>query len=247
VQVLTSWKKQDVKDAAAFSQKTRGLGVSRVVLGSVQVGTDILAAYCCSVTAAAFGSASSFGAEAIGFIFQLLFFYFATGAFLDLFRLGAVIGTAVGLGTNSKTLYAAIESLAGEASGLAVVDKAQAAVSSAKVVLALNSVRRIFKVRRLSFTHFCIPMASQAGNTVWLLPRRMHCGDPCRTAAPCGLPAQPHSSPVIEAGSIFTSCNRLYPNHFGAIVSSLDECAQCWKGLQPNVGCTTSDRPTSHI
>jgi hypothetical protein len=152
VQVLQAWKQKEVRDAAAFSEKTRGWGVSRVVLGTVQVGTDILAAYCCSVTAGAFGSSSSFGAQAIGFVFQLLFFYFATGAFLDLFRLGAVIGTAAGLGANSKTLYAAIEELAGEASGLAVVDKAQAAVSSAKVVLALNSVRRILKVRCTSFT-----------------------------------------------------------------------------------------------
>lgn len=153
MQVLQSWKDKDVNDASAFSAKTRGLGFSRVSLGAIQVGTDLLAAYCCSVTAGAFGSASSFGAEAIGFGFQLLFFYFAAGVFLDLFRLGAVIGTAVGLGANSKTLYAAIETLAGENTGLALVDKAQAAVSSTKIVLALNSVRRVLKVRYTSFMH----------------------------------------------------------------------------------------------
>lgn len=145
--MLQSWKDQNVEDASKFSDKTRGLGISRVGLGTVQVFTDILAAYCCSVTAAAFGGASSFGAEALGVVFQLLFFYFAAGALLDLFRLGAVIATAVGLGADSKTLYAAIETLAGENSGLALVDKAQAAVSSTKVILALNSVRRILKVR----------------------------------------------------------------------------------------------------
>ena len=147
MQVLQSWKDQDVQDASKFSEKARGLGVSRIGLATVQVGTDLLAAYCSSVTAAAFGSASSFGAEALGLVFQLLFFYFAAGAFLDLFRLGAVIATAVGLGADSKTLYAAIETLAGENSGLAIVDKAQAAVGSTKVVLALNSIRRVFKVR----------------------------------------------------------------------------------------------------
>lgn len=147
LQVLRSWRRQEVKDASAFSKKTLGTGVSRVGLGVVQVFTDVLAAFCCSVTADTFGRASSFGAEAIGFGFQLLFFYFAAGALLDLFRLGAIIGTAAGLGANSKTLYAAIEALAGDNTGLALVDKAQAAVSSTKVVLALNSVRRVLKVR----------------------------------------------------------------------------------------------------
>lgn len=143
--VLQSWRRQEVKDASAFSKKTRGDGISRVGLGAVQVFTDVLAAFCCSVTAETFGNTTSFGAGTISIGFQLLFFYFAAGAFLDLFRLGAIIGTAAGLGANSKTLYAAIETLAGDNTGLALVDKAQAAVSSTKIVLALNSVRRVLK------------------------------------------------------------------------------------------------------
>lgn len=155
MQVLQSWRRQEVKDASAFSKKTRGDGISRVGLGAVQVFTDVLAAFCCSVTAETFGNATSFGAGTISIGFQLLFFYFAAGAFLDLFRLGAIIGTAAGLGANSKTLYAAIETLAGDNTGLALVDKAQAAVSSTKIVLALNSVRRVLKVRqrRLTMCH----------------------------------------------------------------------------------------------
>lgn len=160
MQVLESWKDRDVTDASGFSNNIRNLGLSRVGLGTLQVGTDLLAAYCCSTTASVFGSASSFGAEALGFCFQLLFFYFASGAVLDLFRLGAVIATTVGLGADSKTLYAAIETLAGENTGLGLVDKAQSAVSSSKVVLALNSIRRVLKVRCNSLTlpHGCIPM-----------------------------------------------------------------------------------------
>lgn len=70
------------------------------------------------------------------------------GAGLDLFRLGSVIGGTVVTGARSEALYQAIEELAGDKSSVELVNKAQAAVSTSKVVLAITSVRKALQARR---------------------------------------------------------------------------------------------------
>lgn len=50
-------------------------------------------------------------------------------------------------GARSEALYQAIEELAGDQTGVELVSKAQAAVSTSKVVLAINSVRKALQAR----------------------------------------------------------------------------------------------------
>lgn len=71
---------------------------------------------------------------------------------LDVFRLGTVIGGTFVMGTRADTLYQAIEELAGEQGSINIVNKVEAAVSTSKVALALNSVRKALQVRRLPAT-----------------------------------------------------------------------------------------------
>lgn len=47
-------------------------------------------------------------------------------------------------------VYAAVTELAGEKSGLSVVDKAQQAISATKIAIALNSIAAALKVCTLS-------------------------------------------------------------------------------------------------
>eukprot|EP00892_Ulva_mutabilis_P005297 jgi/Ulvmu1/3139/UM015_0179.1 len=142
--VLQAWEDEGI-DSKTLQRRLLGVGISVVGLAAFQLFTDILAAYCSTTTATVFGNSTFFGAGLLAIAFQTLYYYFAIGAAFDTFRLGAVIGGAASLGANTDTLYAAIEQLAGEQSGLGIVDKAQAAVSTTKVVLALNSVRRVVK------------------------------------------------------------------------------------------------------
>lgn len=69
------------------------------------------------------------------------------GAGLDVFRLGTVIGGTFVMGTRADTLYQAIEELAGEQGSINIVNKVEAAVSTSKVALALNSVRKALQAR----------------------------------------------------------------------------------------------------
>lgn len=145
MQVLQAWEEEGI-DSKALKRRLLGVGLSVVGLAAFQLLTDILAAYCSTTTATIFENSTFFGAGFLAIAFQTLYYYFAIGAAFDTFRLGAVIGGAATLGASSETLYGAIEELAGDQSGIAIIDKAQAAVSTTKVVLALNSVRRAVKV-----------------------------------------------------------------------------------------------------
>lgn len=161
VQVLQAWEDEGI-DSKGLRRRLLGIGLSVVGLAAFQLLTDILAAYCSSTTATIFENSSFFGAGFLAIAFQTLYYYFAIGAAFDTFRLGGVIGGAAAQGASAETLYAAIEQLAGEQSGIALIDKAQAAVSTTKVVLALNSVRRAVKVREAVL---CTPgVASQLLN-----------------------------------------------------------------------------------
>jgi hypothetical protein len=65
---------------------------------------------------------------------------------LDFFRVGTVIGGTVVTGARAEVLYDAIEQLADDNSSISILSKAEAAVNTSKVVMALNSVRTALKV-----------------------------------------------------------------------------------------------------
>jgi hypothetical protein len=67
-------------------------------------------------------------------------------AALDCFRLGTVIIGAAVMRTRAEPLYEAIEELAGQQTSIALLNKVEAAVSTSKVALALNSIRLALKV-----------------------------------------------------------------------------------------------------
>jgi hypothetical protein len=84
---------------------------------------------------------------------------------LDMFRLGSVIGGTLVTGARSEALYQAIEELADEKSSITLLNKAQAAVSTSKVALALNSVRTAMQVCSELHTYQHTPPALQDGSS----------------------------------------------------------------------------------
>jgi Ca2+-binding EF-hand superfamily protein len=88
-----------------------------------------------------------FGKIAVEYLAYFLGLYFATSVFLDLFTLGAIAFSGVQYGSNSEAFLNAVRQVAGPQSGLNVVNKAQQAVNTAKVVNALNQINSILKER----------------------------------------------------------------------------------------------------
>eukprot|EP01025_Chloroclados_australasicus_P026817 TRINITY_DN2662_c0_g2_i1.p1 TRINITY_DN2662_c0_g2~~TRINITY_DN2662_c0_g2_i1.p1 ORF type:complete len:274 (-),score=32.58 TRINITY_DN2662_c0_g2_i1:139-960(-) len=80
-------------------------------------------------------------------IFLALSYYFLLTIALDVFRIGAVIVSTVMMGASAKKMYAAVERMAGDQTGVSMIDKYQAAVSTAKVAQALKDVRDAIKGR----------------------------------------------------------------------------------------------------
>eukprot|EP00884_Botryococcus_braunii_P007804 jgi/Botrbrau1/17024/Bobra.49_2s0080.1 len=71
--------------------------------------------------------------------------YFTIGVFMDFFMLGVISFAAIQYGTNTPAFMAAIRELAGTPSGVSVLDKAQAAVNTFKVITALNDISDLLK------------------------------------------------------------------------------------------------------
>ena len=81
--------------------------------------------------------------------------YFAAGVFLDLFLLGATTFAGVNYSTNAEAFQKAVRQVAGQSSGINVVDKAQSAVNTVKIINALNEISDILKVcPPASYMHF---------------------------------------------------------------------------------------------
>ena len=81
--------------------------------------------------------------------------YFAAGVFLDLFLLGATTFAGVNYSTNAEAFQKAVRQVAGQSSGINVVDKAQSAVNTVKIINALNEISDILKVcPPTSYMHF---------------------------------------------------------------------------------------------
>lgn len=144
--VLSSWQDQGLADPKSIKGAFVKGGLSLVGAAALQSGLDALASYSSFQTAAVVAAAGFWGSGAIGILLDFLGWYFLIGVALDLYTLGAVAGSTYFLGTRTEGLYAAIEELAGEKSGINIVDKAQAAVSTTKVILALNSISQALKM-----------------------------------------------------------------------------------------------------
>jgi hypothetical protein len=76
-----------------------------------------------------------------------LAFYFAVGVVSDLFVLGALSVAAARYGANAGAVLAAVRELAGAPSGVAALDRAASAVSTLKVVAALNEIADLLKAQ----------------------------------------------------------------------------------------------------
>lgn len=78
--MLQAWEAQDVTDAKGLRKKMVGLGVSVVALAALQLGTDVIAAYCCSATAFVVDQQAFAGHGILSIVFQTLFYYFFLSA-----------------------------------------------------------------------------------------------------------------------------------------------------------------------
>lgn len=71
--------------------------------------------------------------------------YFAVGVLFDLFSIGALGISSLRFQTDSAAFLTAVKELAGDASGLNVVDKAQQARNTLKVLKALNNISSLLQ------------------------------------------------------------------------------------------------------
>ena len=148
--VLKNWQDEVGHEVSPEDLRRVLVGQSNRALALVLVNTlfDVGAAYG-SFTAGAFlGLASEqYGTPAIigQAIAFLLAGYYASGAFFDLFKVGAVLVARYNYSVNSGAFLDAIEGIAGGGTGLDITDKATQAVNSVKVLNALNKMADLLK------------------------------------------------------------------------------------------------------
>lgn len=143
-QVLKAWKDAGVTDAKGVRAQFYKAGLSSVAVASIQTLFDAVATIATLQTAAGISAADFPLHGFVAYLVYTLSFYFAFGVILDLFTIGATVTSTVVLGTKADTVLQAVEELAGK-SGIAIVDKAQQAVNTGKIVLALNSIATALK------------------------------------------------------------------------------------------------------
>jgi hypothetical protein len=151
--LLKTWQKNGVTGSSSKKGQLLKLGLFAVLLTKgIPTGfSNSLTAYCSWSIAAAIGSQQFFGAGFLGVALNTIGWCFAICALFDLFSLVAVAALTVKMGGKTEQTYAAVVELAGETSGMGLVDKVQQAVSATKVALALNSISAALKVRLLQF------------------------------------------------------------------------------------------------
>ena len=100
-----------------------------------------------------------FGKIVVQYVAYFLGLYFAIGVFLDLFLLGATAYSGVTYSTNAEAFLRYVKQVAGDKPGsLSVVEKAQSAVNTVKIITALNDISDILKVTPA----FCMHCACRA-------------------------------------------------------------------------------------
>ena len=119
-------------------------------MGAVALQTfiDAVASYCSFATATTITEQDFSGAIPLSFIVYTLGCYFAIGVIFDLFTIGAIVTMTVLLGTKANAVLACVEDLAEWRAGLSVVQKAQTAMNTSKLVMALNSIANAMRVSR---------------------------------------------------------------------------------------------------
>ncbi|CAK0779977.1 hypothetical protein CVIRNUC_004904 [Coccomyxa viridis] len=147
-QILQVWE----KSGAESPDQLRKLLIKRSVqsAGAVLVQTvlDAGASWGGFSTASYLSAGGDFpGKIIVQYLAYFLGLYFAAGVFLDLFLLGATTFAGVNYSTNAEAFQKAVRQVAGQSSGINVVDKAQSAVNTVKIINALNEISDILKKR----------------------------------------------------------------------------------------------------
>jgi len=139
--VLKRWEETGATDADTLNKMLRRRSLGTVITIIVQAVLDAGASYGAFNLAAFLAAADkiplhwvlSFGANFLGS-------YFAIGVFFDLFTLGAVTVSSLQFQTNSAAFLSAVQEIAGQDTGLNVIDKATQAANTLKVFNALNAI-----------------------------------------------------------------------------------------------------------
>lgn len=144
--VLKKWEEMGVKDP----EQLRKLLVKRSVQPAAALGfqglLDLLACAGGFYTANVISDSSPFPGQFPIQLLALFFgFYYVIQAMLNFSVMSVVLLTAYKYGTNSTELLAAVQQMAGPASGLNIADKAQVAVNTIKVLQTLDEIADLLK------------------------------------------------------------------------------------------------------
>ncbi|GLC46155.1 hypothetical protein PLESTB_001195900 [Pleodorina starrii] len=144
--VLKKWKDLGVADP----EQLRKLLIRRSLRPAATVGfqalLDGLACWGGFYTSGLISDSPPFtGQFALQIAASFFGFYYVLQALLNLSVASALLFTAYKYGTNSVELLAAVQQLAGPATGLTVLDKAQVAVNTLKVLQTLDEIAELLK------------------------------------------------------------------------------------------------------
>ncbi|EFJ42290.1 hypothetical protein VOLCADRAFT_107336 [Volvox carteri f. nagariensis] len=144
--VLKKWRDLGVSDPEQLRKLLLRRSLKPAATVGIQALLDGLACWGGFYTAGLIADSPPFtGQFALQLAASFFGFYYVLQALLNLSVASALLFTAYKYGTNSVELLAAVQQLAGPATGLNVLDKAQVAVNTLKVLQTLDEIAELLK------------------------------------------------------------------------------------------------------
>lgn len=144
--ILDRWKEAGAdSDPSQLRKLFLKQSLVPITASLVQLLFDAAAAYSIFMSAGFFALGPDFtGRVVLVFLLDFLAIYFAVGLLFDVVTLASVLITTAKLGASPVAFYGAVKAIASPAGasrdGLAIVEKAKAAVSAVKVAQALDAI-----------------------------------------------------------------------------------------------------------
>ncbi|GIL73826.1 hypothetical protein Vretimale_5316 [Volvox reticuliferus] len=144
--VLKKWRDMGVSDPEQLRKLLVRTSLRPAVTVGVQALLDALACWGGFYTAGLIADSPPFAGQfALQLAASFFGFYYVLQALLNLSTVSGLLLTAYKYGTNSVELLAAVQQLAGPPTGLTVLDKAQVAVNTLKVLQTLDEIAELLK------------------------------------------------------------------------------------------------------
>lgn len=143
---LKLWESQSATDADSLKKLLRKRSLAIAGRISIQVALDIVAAVGAYNLSAVLSAQEGLPLNWLwAGLTSFLGSYFAVGVLFDFFSIGALAISSLQFQTDSAAFIGAVKELAGEGTGINVVDKAAQARNTLKVLQALNNISQLLR------------------------------------------------------------------------------------------------------